>query len=80
MSDINIILRHFSDQVQLTVKRFLESNASSIRGTFFSLGYVKVPRIEEAFDSKHLLPSTTLEPTFLSSHIIKQRKEKGVKN
>ena len=28
-------------------KRFLESNASSNPGTYFRLGYVKVPRIEE---------------------------------
>ena len=43
-------------------KRFLESNASSIRGTYFRLGYVKVPRIEEAFDSRNLLPTTALGP------------------
>ena len=41
-------------------KRFLESNASSIPGTYFRLG--KVPRIEEAFNSRNLLPSTALDP------------------
>ena len=29
------------------------------------LGYVKVPRIEEAFDSRNLLPSTALDPEIL---------------
>ena len=43
-------------------KRFLESNAFSIRRTYFRLGYDKVPRIEEAFDSRNLLPSTVLDP------------------
>ena len=43
-------------------KRFLESNASSISGTYFRLGYIKVPRIEEAIDSRNLLPSTALDP------------------
>ena len=46
-------------------KRFLESNASSIPGTYFRLGYVKVPRIEEAFYLRNLLPSTALCPIFL---------------
>ena len=46
-------------------KRFLESNASSIPGIYFSLGYVKVPRIEKAFDSRNLLPPTALDPTFM---------------
>ena len=45
-------------------KRFLESNASPIPETYFRLGYVKVPRIEEAFDSRNLLPSTALDPDF----------------
>ena len=40
-------------------KWFLESNASSIR---VRLGYVKVPRIEEEFDSRNLLLSTALDP------------------
>ena len=43
-------------------KMFLESNASSIPGTYFRLGYIKVPRIEEAFDSRNLLPSNALDP------------------
>ena len=43
-------------------KKFLESNASSIAETYFRLGYVKVPRIEESFDSRNLLPSTALDP------------------
>ena len=30
-------------------KRFLESNASSIPGTYFRLGYFMVPRIKEAY-------------------------------
>ena len=47
------------------VKRFLESNASSIPETFFRLGYVNVPRIEEAFDSRNLLPSTALDKKIL---------------
>ena len=46
-------------------KMFLESNASSIRGTYFRLGYAKVPRIEEAFDSRNLLLSTALDPISL---------------
>ena len=41
-------------------KRFLESNASSIPETYFRLGQIKVPRIEEVFDSRNLLPSTAL--------------------
>ena len=45
-------------------KRFLESNSSSIPGTYFKLGYVKVSRIEEAFDSRSLLPLTALDPIF----------------
>ena len=62
-------------------KRFLESNASSIRGTYFRnaysirgtyfrLGYVKVPPIEDAFDSRNLLPSTALDPNFLLQNTI----------
>jgi hypothetical protein len=44
-------------------KRFLESNASSIPGTYFKL---RVPRIEEAFDSRNLLPSTdAVDPCIL---------------
>ena len=43
-------------------KRFLESNASSVSGNYFRLGYLKVPRIEEAFDSRNLLPSSTFDP------------------
>ena len=43
-------------------KRFLESNASSIPGTYFRLGYFKDPRIKEAFDSRNLLLSTALDP------------------
>ena len=35
---------YISDQGQFTVK------GSSIPGKYFRLGYVKVPRIEEAFD------------------------------
>ena len=46
-------------------KRLLESNAFSIRGTYFRLGCVKVPRIEKAFDSRNLLPSTALGPNVL---------------
>ena len=45
-------------------KRFLESNSSSIRGTYIRLGQVKIPRIEEAFDSRNLLPSTSIDPCF----------------
>ena len=52
-------------------KRFLESNASSIPGIYFRLGWVKVPRIEEAFDSRNLLPSTALDP-ILSIIFIKE--------
>ena len=40
-------------QVQLTVKGY------------FRLGYIKVPRIVEAFDSRNLLPSTALDPIIL---------------
>ena len=29
------------------------------------LGYVKVPRIEESFDLRNLLPSTALDPNIL---------------
>ena len=43
-------------------KMFLESNASSISGTYFRLSCGKVPRIEEAFDSRNLLPSTAFYP------------------
>ena len=39
---------------------------SSIPGTYFRLGYVKVPKIEEAFDSRNLLPSTAPDPNFLN--------------
>ena len=46
-------------------KRFPESNASSIPGTYFRLGYVEVSKIEEAFDSRNLLPSTALDPKSL---------------
>ena len=42
--------------MKLTVK------GSSIRGTYVRLGYVKVPRMEKAFDSRNLLPSTALDP------------------
>jgi hypothetical protein len=45
-------------------KRLFDSNTSSIPGTYFRLGYVKVPRIEEAFDSRNLLPSTALDPKY----------------
>ena len=31
---------------------------------YVRLGYIKFPRIEEAFDSRNLLPSTALDPTF----------------
>ena len=31
------------------------------------LGYVKVPWIEEAFDSRNRLPSTALDPEYLPS-------------
>ena len=50
-------------------KKFLESNASSIPGTYFRLGYVMVPRIEEAFDPTNLLPSTALDPQKLSKQL-----------
>ena len=43
-------------------KRFLESNDSSIPGTYFRLGYDH--RIEEAFDSRNVLPSTALYPNY----------------
>ena len=44
-------------------KSFLDS-----RNLFYvRLGYVKVPRIEEAFDSKNLLPSTALDPNVVHS-------------
>ena len=48
-----IYIVFFLSQGQLAViKRFLESNAFSIQG------YVKVPKIEEALDSRNLLPIT----------------------
>ena len=46
-------------------KRFLESNAFSIPGTYFRLGYDT--RIEEVFDSRNLLPSTALDPKSVTS-------------
>ena len=42
----------------------VESNAYSIPETYLRLGSVMVPRIEEAFDSRNLLPSTALDPFF----------------
>ena len=67
--EIYILNSKFSGQVQLTVngssnrtliERFLNSrNLFQVR-----LGYVKVPQIEEAFDSRNLLPSTALVPFF----------------
>ena len=53
----------YSGQVQLTAK------GSSIPGTYFRLGYIKVPGIEEAFDSRNLLLSTALDPK-IQIHII----------
>ena len=41
-----------------------------------SLGYVKVPRIEEEFDSRNLLPSTALDP----KRLIIELEAKGTKN
>ena len=49
-------------------KMFLESRSSSIPGTHFRLGYVKVPRIEEALDSRNILLPTAPDPVFLSIH------------
>ena len=42
--------------------RFLESNLLRFQEPI--LGYVKVPRIDEAFDSRNLLPLTALDPEF----------------
>ena len=46
-------------------KMFLESRAYSFLGTYFRLGYVTVPRIEEAFDSWNILSSASLDPLFI---------------
>ena len=35
------------------------------------LGLVKVPRIEEAFDSRNLLPSTALDPKYDIKYILR---------
>ena len=43
------------------MKQNISYNRSS-NSAAFRLGYVKVPRIEEAFDSRNLLPSTALDP------------------
>ena len=49
-------------QGQLTVKGSLNRMLDSRNLFKVRLGYVKVTRIEEAFDSRNLLPSTVLDP------------------
>ena len=51
-------------------KMFLESRVSQIPGTYFKLGQVKVPRIQEALDSRNILSSTSLDPNnFVINHL-----------
>ena len=58
----------FLGQVQLTVKGSLNRTFPRFKEPFLGwvIGYVKVPRIEEAFDSRNLLPSTALDPNFVT--------------
>ena len=64
---INILFSEVFRVKAVDGKRFLESNAFSIPGTYFRLGYVKVPRFEEALDSRNRLPLTALFPFVLLS-------------
>ena len=55
-------------QEQLTVKNSLNQMLSRFQEPI--LGQGKVPRIEKAFDSRNLLPSTALDPKIFPKSLI----------
>ena len=55
---MNLLHKFFFYFYQIILKK----GQGQFPGTYFRLGYVKVARIEKAFDARKVLPPTTLEP------------------
>ena len=70
---LNLCSCAFNGSMAVDGKRLLESNASSIPGTYFRLGYAKVPKIEEAFDQGTFYRQLPLIPFNSKRFIVVQK-------